>query len=201
MPSPFLIYFYNYNLCNFYLKEICVFIIKMSTVSTIFEQNSNGDMILKFMVNGVEKTYYSFSLADGTIILHKRTDAHVNNYESFAQGIVIVSEWTKKIWAKHRFHLKKPELKNITKFSTHSQYKNNGTFVSVFKIGKTKVINTEYIPQTKIITFRPRPQVTMHFRDFQNLLYFQNSILCCMTLLNEATTHIDTDLDDEVQIT
>ena len=75
-------------------------------VSTIFEESSNGDMALKFNVDGVEKTIYTFSPSDFMVTLHERTEEHQNNFDGFKEGIGIVQDWVKKIWAKYRFQLK-----------------------------------------------------------------------------------------------
>ena len=166
-------------------------------VSTIFEESSNGDMALKFNVDGVEKTIYTYVAADCTIVLHERNEIHSNNFIGFKEGIAIVNEWVKKIWANYRFVLKESQHSCLTKFSMSSQYKND-KLKSIFKLGKTKLINTNYNPSTQVITFFPRNKVIMYFKDFENLLHFQECMLKSMSLINETDSHVDNDLEDEI---
>lgn len=169
----------------------------MSTVSTVFEDTVVGDMTLKFLVDGVEKTKYSFT-TDGCVTLYERSEQHINQYESFVGGLQLVGDWIKKIWSVHRFSLNEESKRKITKYSVISQYTHTGALKSVFKLGKTKVINTTYDPDSKIIIFSKRPTVTMCFKDFQNLYYYQQYMSKVMDLMNHSSEHIENDLEDEI---
>jgi hypothetical protein len=169
----------------------------MSTVTTVFEDNVSGEMTLKFLVDGIEKTKYSFT-TDGCITLYERNSAHSNSYEGFVEGLQLVGDWIKKIWVINRTSLQSQINSKITKFSVMSQYTKSGSLKSVFKLGKTKVINTIYDPEHKIITFNKRPTVTMCFKDFQNLFHYQQYMGKIMNLMNHSYEHLDNDLEDEV---
>lgn len=169
----------------------------MSTVSTVFEDSQDGSMVLKFLVDGVEKTKYTYTL-DGCVTLSVRKSAHINSYDSFVKGLELVLEWVKKILIVHRIALKAASKNSITKFSLGSQYLSNGNIKCLFKIGKTKVINTVYNVENKTIKFSKRPTISMCFKDFENLLHFQKYICKLMYLLNTSNNHIATDLDDEI---
>lgn len=170
----------------------------MSVVSTVLEEDPSHNMTLMFLVDGVAKTKYAFT-TDGKITLFERTDKHKNTFEGFVEGLALVEDWLNKIINAHRNILQKSDLNIMTKFSLASQYTRDGRLKSVFKIGKTKLINTVYDPKNRIISFNPRPTVSMYFKDFQNLLLFQKCMCQNMRLLNKAQEHRETDLDDEIE--
>lgn len=169
----------------------------MSILSTVFEDSSNGEMTLKFLMDGIEKTKYKYT-ADGYVTLSARTESHVNSYLSFFEGIKLVSEWVKKILSVHRMSLKEDSANSITRYSLGSQYLTNGTIKCVFKIGKTRVINTRYNVESKNISFSKRSEVKMCFKDFLNLLNYQKYFCSLIKLLIESDHHINNDLDDEI---
>ena len=169
----------------------------MSVISTVIEEDPAQNMSLMFLVDGVAKTKYAFS-TDGRITLHERNEKHQNTFSGFVEGLALVEDWLNKIIQSHRALLQQNQCNIMTKFSMASQYTKSGKLKSVFKIGKTKLINTTYDPETQVISFSPRPTVTMYFKDFQNLLLFQKCMSQNMRLLNKAHEHLDTDLEDEI---
>lgn len=167
-----------------------------NVVSTILEQDNLLNMTLRFLVNGEDKTKYVFNATDGTITLWERTTEHINSYAGFLEGMELVQEWLNKIVIIHRETLQRTALNAITKFTIQTQYTSQGILKYTFKIGPSKVINTDYDPVTKLITFDKRSSVTMYFKDFQNLFLFQKYIAASMKLINRAETCVEANVPD-----
>jgi hypothetical protein len=166
-------------------------------ISTIYENGADGSMTLKFLVDGVEKTNYVFG-TDGCITMYERNEVHVNTYESFHGGLQLVRDWVNSIKLAHKGALRTTMKSKITKYSLASQYMKDGNIKCVFKLGKTKVINTVYDVQNQLIRFSKRPTVKMCFKDFENLLNYQMYMGKLFTLMVQSKEHLDTDLDDEI---